>query len=72
MVELKIRIKIIKRRNIILTANSMAATYSGASCEWIFLLLRANTEIVAVLLYNPPMIPETNTPDSRKTYRFNK
>ena len=47
-----------------LTASSIAATYSFASCSEAFLLLRANTEIVAVLLYNPPIMPETNTPDS--------
>ena len=35
---------------IMLTAKSMAATYSDASCECALRLLRASTEIVAVLL----------------------
>ena len=35
---------------IMLTAKSMAATYSDASCECVLRLLRASTEIVAVLL----------------------
>mgnify|MGYP002706875341 CR=1 FL=1 len=46
-------ISIIKRRNIILMASSMAATYSVVSCSEAFRLLRASTEMVAVLLYSP-------------------
>ena len=65
-------INIRKRRNIILTANNMAAAYSGASCAGALRLLRASTEMVAVLLYKPPMIPDTRIPDSWKTYRLSK
>ena len=60
---LKIPINIKKRRNIILTANNMAATYSGASCTEALRLFRASTEMVAVLLYKPPTMPETRMPD---------
>ncbi|MPN46569.1 hypothetical protein SDC9_194159 [bioreactor metagenome] len=56
-----------KRKNIMLTASNIAATYSDISLSWAVLLLRASTEMVAVLLYNPPITPDTNTPDSRKT-----
>ena len=69
---LNIPIRIRNRRNIMLTASNMAATYSGASCAGALRLLRANTEMVAVLLYNPPTMPETKMPDSRNTYLFNK
>lgn len=55
-----------------LTASNMAATCSCTSCSEAFRLLRASTEIVAVLLYNPPMMPDTNVPDSWKTYRFSR
>ena len=64
---LKIPINIKKRRNIMLTANNMAATYSGASCADALRLFRASTEMVAVLLYKPPTMPETRMPDSWKT-----
>ncbi len=53
-----------------LTANSIAATYSGASWADTFRLLRASTDMVAVLLYNPPTMPDTKIPDSRNTYLF--
>ena len=64
---LKMPIRMRKRRNIMLTASSMAATYSGASCAEAPRLLRASTEMVAVLLYSPPMMPDTRMPDSRNT-----
>ena len=62
---LNIRIKIMKRKNIMLTASIMADTYSGISCACIRLHLRARMEMVAVLLYRPPIMPETKVPDSR-------
>ena len=69
---LNIRIKIMKRKNIMLTASIMADTYSGISCACIRLHLRARMEMVAVLLYRPPIMPETKVPDSRKTYCFSR
>ena len=47
---LKMPIRIRKRRNIMLTAKSMAEAYSGASSAELSRLLRARTEMVAVLL----------------------
>lgn len=58
--------QIMKRKNIMLIASIMADTYSGISCVCIRLHLRARMEMVAVLLYRPPIIPETRVPDSRK------
>jgi hypothetical protein len=69
---LNIPIRIRNRKNIMLTANSIAATYSGASWADTFRLLRASTDMVAVLLYNPPTMPDTKIPDSRNTYLFSR
>ena len=60
---LNIKIRIMKRKYIILTASSIAATYSGISGAFTSLHFLAKMEIVAVLLYKPPTMPETKIPD---------
>ena len=69
---LNIPIRIRNRKNIMLTANSIAATYSGASWADTFRLLRASTDMVAVLLYNPHTMPHTKIQDTRNTYHITR
>ena len=69
---LKMPISTKKRKNIMLTAISMAATHSSASAPSDCFPFRAKTLIVAVLLYKPPIMPLTKVPDLRNTYLFNR